>query len=235
LTPLTTLRALCVVLLASPAVRVVASEPSGDGGNGDGGDAVEDRRPPLDDPVPGPGLALSRGPGQLPLHIPLAEELGFDVILNVAVLGDTKVGEVVLSAGVEPYLPGLPAAGDAIDDDLEVGWIRSQAKGSYITYDLDHQIEMRALPQTWPRVIYRDTQEGRRTASASSSSVSARGLPPPSTAPTRTARVASAASTSSKARGLLVRTITARSASAPRIACGETRARARFPRERSTC
>jgi hypothetical protein len=165
LTLFPTLQALCVILLASPGARGVAPAPWSSGGagvrgEGDGGTAGEDRRPPLDDPVPGPGLTLSRGPGQLPLHIPLGEELEFDVILNVAVLGDAKVGEVVLSAGVEPFVAGLPAAGDALDTDLKVGWIKSQAKGSYITYDLDHQIEMRALPQAWPRVIYRDTQEG---------------------------------------------------------------------------
>jgi hypothetical protein len=116
--------------------------------------------PPVHDPVPGPGLAVARAAGQLPLHIPLDEELRFDVILNVAVIGDTKVGQVTLSAGVEPFLLGLPAPGDELAVDRNVGWIKSHAKGSYLTYDLDHEIEMRTLPQEWPQVVFRDTQEG---------------------------------------------------------------------------
>ncbi len=136
-------RALGGALLCAPALA----------GAGDGGSVVHD-------PVPGPGLAIARDGGQMPLHIPVDEELGFDVILNLAVLGDTKVGRVTLSAGVEPFLPGLPASGGEIEEDRNVGWIKSQAQGNYLTYELDHEIEMRALPLEWPRVIYRDTQEG---------------------------------------------------------------------------
>ncbi len=141
--------ALCVFLLAPLGAPAGHTSTAGSVGEA-----------PLDDPVPGPGLTLPRGPGQLPLHVPPGEALTFDVILNVAVLGDTKVGEVVLSAGVEPFVSGLPAVGGTVDSGLQVGWIKSKATGSYVTYDLNHEIEMRALPQEWPRVIYRDTQEG---------------------------------------------------------------------------
>ena len=113
-----------------------------------------------DDPVPGPGLTVPRGDGGLPLHIPQDETLEFDVVLRLGLLPDTKVGEFKLSAGVEPYLPGLTATVEASAPERYVGFIKSHAGGRYLAYELDHSIEMRALPQAWPRVIYRDTQKG---------------------------------------------------------------------------
>jgi len=107
-------------------------------------------------------LVVSRGEGRDPLVIPSAEVLVYQVEVDVGVLGDADVGQVTLSTGQEPYRAGLPVPGETVtvDPERRVGWIKSQAHGSYLGYELQHELESRHLPQTWPSVLYRDTQGG---------------------------------------------------------------------------
>lgn len=107
-------------------------------------------------------LLFDRGEGELALWIPRDEELTFRVVLELGPLGDINAGEVVLSSGVDRYVSGLPARGatESRSGELETGWIRSHASGSYAGYHLDHELRARLLPQTWPRVFYTDTQSG---------------------------------------------------------------------------
>jgi hypothetical protein len=105
-------------------------------------------------------LLISRGEGELPLVIPRGEKLQFDVLLRLGILPDTKVGEFELEAGVEPYLPAPAMPIEASSTLPEVGFIKGHTGGQYLTYELDHSIEMRVLPQSWPRILYRDTQKG---------------------------------------------------------------------------
>ncbi len=107
-------------------------------------------------------LLFDRGEGELALWIPRNESLTFRVVLELGPLGDINAGEVELSSGVERYVSGLPARGatESKPGELETGWIRSHASGSYAGYHLDHELRARVLPQTWPRVFYTDTQSG---------------------------------------------------------------------------
>jgi hypothetical protein len=108
------------------------------------------------------GLMFDRGPGELPVWIPRDEELTFRVVLELGPLGDINAGRVVLSSGIERYVSGLPSRGasESKPGELETGWIRSHATGSYAGYKLDHVLSARLLPQSWPRVFYTDTQSG---------------------------------------------------------------------------
>ena len=112
-------------------------------------------------------LVVARAEGLDPIEIPRDEQLDFTVEIDLGILGDPSVGQVTLSSGVEPYRPGLPPSGPGqpvdrshFEDPLSVGWIRSLARGSYLGYELHHELEARHLPQAWPSVFYRDTQSG---------------------------------------------------------------------------
>jgi len=111
---------------------------------------------PADDEA---GVVFDRGE-EVGFVIPPDEELDFEVILDVAVVGETGVGQFRLSAGVEEQRAGLGAARPGQPSGRRVGWIRGQAVGAALNYELDHMIEARILPQAWPRIIYRDTQRG---------------------------------------------------------------------------
>ncbi|HEV8111705.1 MAG TPA: DUF3108 domain-containing protein [Planctomycetota bacterium] len=112
-------------------------------------------------PESGP-LLVPRGEGFDPIEIPRSEELVFAVEVDVGILGDPSVGTVTLTSGVEPYRAGLPpASGEPKHETPQwVGWIRSQARGSALGYELAHELDVRHLPQTWPAIFYRDTQSG---------------------------------------------------------------------------
>lgn len=112
--------------------------------------------PATDDPK---GLVFDRG-DELGFVIPVDEELDFEVILDVALVGETDIGQFRLSATVEEQRAGLGAAEPGKLSGKKVGWIRGQAVGAALNYELDHMIESRILPQPWPHVIYRDTQKG---------------------------------------------------------------------------
>jgi hypothetical protein len=112
-------------------------------------------------------LVVPRGEGLDPIEIPRAEQLEYVVEIDVGFLGDLNVGQVTLTSGVEPYNPGLPpsppdagATNAALEAPKSVGWIKSLARGSYLGYELHHELEVRHLPQPWPSVFYRDTQSG---------------------------------------------------------------------------
>jgi len=107
-------------------------------------------------------LRIHRGDGHPPLEIPRDEQLFYDVSINLGVLGSLSVGQVVLSAGVEPYVPGLPLPGEPPpkSNGRETGWIHSLATGYYLGYRLVHNLDVRLLPQDWPASYYRDTQNG---------------------------------------------------------------------------
>lgn len=109
-----------------------------------------------------PALRVERGPGLLPLYVPREEKLEFDVEIDVGI-SDLDVGDVELSSGVEPYRPALPSAdapNPSIATNLERGWVRSLAKGSYLSYRLEHELKTRLLPQAFPALFHTDSQRG---------------------------------------------------------------------------
>jgi hypothetical protein len=114
-----------------------------------------------EDPV-APPARIERGEGQVPLILPRAEELVFDVIIDVGILGDIDVGDVTLSSGVERTPRGLPSARDP-ERKVEMfdrAWIKSVAKGGYAGYELTHTLTASHMPQDWPRILYKDMQRG---------------------------------------------------------------------------
>lgn len=111
--------------------------------------------PPAAGPaVPAP-LLLDLGPELPGLRIPRDEELVFEAVVNLAVFEGT-VGRVTLSAGVEPYRPGLilPRADEAGGAARETGWLKALAEGDHALYTMDADIRTRFLPQDWPRIKY---------------------------------------------------------------------------------
>jgi hypothetical protein len=115
------------------------------------------------DPTPkGPPLRVERGTDLLPLYIPRGEELKFDVEIDIGI-SNLDVGDVELSSLVEPYRAGLPSAGGdkaVVDPTLERGWVRSVARGSYLSYRLEHELKTRLLPQAFPTIFHTDSQRG---------------------------------------------------------------------------
>ncbi|MEZ5976476.1 MAG: DUF3108 domain-containing protein, partial [Planctomycetota bacterium] len=62
---------------------------------------------------------------------------------------------------VEEYRSGLPRPGESVEASKKLkGYIRAQASGGYLGYDLEHLIDARILPQEWPQVIVHDYQAG---------------------------------------------------------------------------
>jgi len=111
----------------------------------------------------GSRFLVERGDGLDPIEIPRDEELVFGVEIDVGILGDLDVGTVTLRSGVEPYRAGLPpstAASAKPEPPRSVGFIQGRARGSYLGYELRHEMDVRHLPQTWPRILLRDTQAG---------------------------------------------------------------------------
>ena len=105
-----------------------------------------------------PGLLIERGE-ETPFVIPESESLEYDVILDLGVLGEPKVGTFTLDSGVVDVGPALPMPGrEAVEG--RKGYIRGHAVGEYKLYTLDHTIEAVHYPQPWPNVEYRDVQTG---------------------------------------------------------------------------
>jgi hypothetical protein len=107
-------------------------------------------------------LKFDRGEGLLPLYVPRGEVLEFDVELDVGI-SDLDVGDVELSSGVDPYRAGLPSAkgkDKTASRPQERGWVKSVAKGSYLSYRLEHELKTRLLPQAYPMIFYTDSQRG---------------------------------------------------------------------------
>ena len=109
-----------------------------------------------------PPFRAERGPGMLPLYVPRGEKLEFDVEIDVG-LGHLDVGDVELSSDVDVYRPGLPTAGSkeaSTPAPLERAWVRSVARGSYLSYRLEHELKTRILPQAFPALFHTDSQRG---------------------------------------------------------------------------
>ena len=47
--------------------------------------------------------------------IPTEERLEYSVTAGLGILGDARVGTVILSSGVDPYRPALPAPGSPVE------------------------------------------------------------------------------------------------------------------------
>jgi hypothetical protein len=109
-----------------------------------------------------PPVRIERGEGQVPLVLPRDEELTFDVIIDVGILGDVDVGDVTLSTGLERTPRGLPSARDA-ERKVELfdrAWVKAIAKGGYAGYELTQTLTASHLQQEWPRILYMDMQRG---------------------------------------------------------------------------
>ncbi len=107
-------------------------------------------------------LRIDRGEGLMPLYVPRNEDLQFDVELDIGI-SDVDVGDVELTSGVDPYRTGLPPAGTTVkaaSRPQERGWMKSVAKGSYLSYQLEHELKTRLLPQAYPMIFYTDSQRG---------------------------------------------------------------------------
>lgn len=109
-----------------------------------------------------PPFRAERGPDLLPLCVPRGEQLEFDVEIDVG-LGHVDVGDVELSSGVDVYRAGLPPAGASGVSEpagLERAWVKSVARGSYLSYRLEHELKTRILPQEFPAIFHTDSQRG---------------------------------------------------------------------------
>jgi hypothetical protein len=105
-------------------------------------------------PIAKPALRIDRGPGTEPIVIPRDESLTYQVAIDLGILGDLRVGSVVLSAGeMDSVAPDGVSAGPA-------GWIRSEATGSYLSYKLEEVLDVRYRTQEWPALLYTDIQTG---------------------------------------------------------------------------
>ncbi|MBK7645236.1 MAG: DUF3108 domain-containing protein [Planctomycetes bacterium] len=108
----------------------------------------------------GEGLGFERGADKLAVWVPKDEALHFDVLVDLPVFGNVTAGQVVLSAHVEPYMPGLPGATPADGPQKWMGSIESVATGSHLGYTLREVLKSRLLPQDFPRMYYTDVQTG---------------------------------------------------------------------------
>jgi len=108
----------------------------------------------------GEGLSFQRREGQIALWVPKAEVLEFDVLVDLPVFGKVTAGQVVLSARVEPYVPGLLASKEPGAPREWMASIESVATGSHLGYTLREELKTRLLPQVFPRIYYTDVQSG---------------------------------------------------------------------------
>jgi len=107
-------------------------------------------------------VRIERGDGEVPLILPRGEELVFDVIIDLGILGDVDVGDVTLSSGLERTPRGLPSSRDAQRkvEMFDRAWIKSVAQGGYAGYEVTQTITANHLSQDWPRILYKDQQRG---------------------------------------------------------------------------
>ena len=108
----------------------------------------------------GEGLAISRGEGQVAVWVPKSEVLEFDVLVDLPVFGKVTAGQVVLSARVEPYVPGLLSSSQPAAPSQWTASIESVATGSHLGYTLREELKTRLLPQVFPHIYYTDVQTG---------------------------------------------------------------------------
>ena len=151
---------LLVGLMLLASISAPARGFSKNTGAGVAGATPDDEGSSLSSASLGPGVLIERGEGRLGVFIPKSEVLEYDVKVDIAVLGQTDVGDFVLRAGTQPYRQGLPAPGQVHAADKQVAWIQAIATGGALGYRLEQTIEARLLPQVWPRVVVRNTQRG---------------------------------------------------------------------------
>jgi len=96
------------------------------------------------------------------LRLPPEETLVYSVHVDIAVF-EAAVGTVTQTSRIEPYRQSvlLPTA-DSLETPLEAATLQLHAEGSYLTYALDSVIEVRHLPQIWPRIFYHQAQKGTK-------------------------------------------------------------------------
>lgn len=105
---------------------------------------------------------IDRGEGHVPVLVPRDEELVFDVIIDLGILGEVDVGDVTLASGVERTPRGLPSArdGERKVEHFDRAWVRAIAKGGYAGYELTQTLSASHMPHAWPRIFYKDMQRG---------------------------------------------------------------------------
>lgn len=113
-------------------------------------------------PVEPAWFTVERGADLEPLRLPRDERLEFNVHLNLGLLGEPKVGSVVITSEVVPYKGSALVQGDplAAPKALEQAQISAVARGKYALYELLEVIQTRYLPQTFPSVFHSTTQRG---------------------------------------------------------------------------
>ncbi len=104
-------------------------------------------------------LAVLRGE-ELGFVIPVKEQLHFEVIVDVPLVGDTGLGRFDIDSRVEVQAPALFSGPAEAGHQKRVGRVTATAGGECLNYKLSHVIDLSILPQAWPHVIYRDTQSG---------------------------------------------------------------------------
>jgi hypothetical protein len=105
-------------------------------------------------------LTIDRGEGELPLQIPGDETLRYRIYLDLPLVGRTRVGTFLLESEVAPHVDGLPRPGEEASIRGLAGKVSAEARGSYLSFRLDQDFELRYLPQEWPAVVFRDTKRG---------------------------------------------------------------------------
>jgi len=83
------------------------------------------------------------------------------VEIDLGILGDLRVGTVTLVSGVEPAGDASSSSDPASGTSPKLqGWIRSEARGSYLGYTLKQDLDVLHRAQAWPALLYTDTQTG---------------------------------------------------------------------------
>jgi hypothetical protein len=95
-----------------------------------------------------------------PLLIPREEQLVYRAYLDFA-LGETHVGKVVQTCSVKELEQPLIATSPVVMG--ESACIRLEAEAEYLWMELSSTLEVRILPQAWPRLQYRSESTSSQT------------------------------------------------------------------------
>lgn len=141
-----TVRALCLLCIGLSSLAARAQQPAA---------------APVA-PAAGAGPSrIERGLQELPLLVPRAEELEYNVHIELAMLS-TDIGKVWLRTGTRPFHDAV-----LFEDEepgsvrtQEIAWIQARAKGGNALYQTDSRIESMHLPQSWPAVRLTFDQTG---------------------------------------------------------------------------
>ncbi len=119
--------------------------------------------PAQDEPAADDTLTIDWGKSEYALVLPRGEHLRYRVRVGLGIV-EAPVGNVTMSAGVEPYresvlLLGTNGGGET---KRETAWMRVHARGDYKLYSMDATIESRVHPVEWPWIVYNYKQEGSK-------------------------------------------------------------------------